>query len=98
MFDSTRWELQGKYRTAGGLRAHTAMDETTGATVLIVEAEGAEIGMIRAAQGPPHTHDYHGASCLACMAERCPTCRGPLVPGRDDLWRPCWPCAQRGSR
>lgn len=38
MFNVDAWRMQGRYRTAEGRRAHTAMDPETGATVLIVEA------------------------------------------------------------
>ena len=36
-FDRNKWARTGPYRTADGRRAHLAMDDTTGATVLVVE-------------------------------------------------------------
>ena len=37
-FDPIKWAKTGRYRTAEGKRAHSAMDPETGATILVVES------------------------------------------------------------
>jgi 4'-phosphopantetheinyl transferase EntD len=92
-FDPIKWAKTGRYRTMEGKRAHTAMDPETGATILVVEspADAEAYEATRQALG-------RGIVCVEVKLRNCPICAQPLVTGRDDAGRPCWPCAQRGSR